>query len=346
MSMTVVKQEPMDSSNAGGQGHSKDVKMETAESDDPFAQGEDEDMEDEGEDVFEVERVVGHSFNPILKTMRYFIKWKGYTTQDNTWEPDQAVFAHSLISEYWDRYTKWGGKKSDLEGRDPPPPSRKAVSKVPKAGHSKSAGSDSFFQELASSNRTVSQGKEQSSTWSVTPSTSTTSTAAPAVVPVVMSAGLPSAAPTVAPAIVPTVVPTIAPKVAIPVATPSVAPTVSATGTTASAIKINMGEKHTGSGESSLSVNPTKKARTASPNSASKDQVLDQEPYSPPFDLPSWEELVKQIDSVERRDGVLIAHLLWYNGKRSEHTNMVVRKKCPVKLVEFYESMLHFTEEQ
>lgn len=341
MNMTVVKKEPMDS--GGGQGHSNDIKMETAGADGPFAQGNDDDVEDDGEDVFEVERVVGHSVDPITKNMRYFIKWKGYTIQDNTWEPQQAVFAHSLISEYWDRYVKGGGKKSDFEGRDPLPPSRKAISKVPKAGQGKSTGADLLFQEMASSSSTALQGKEQSLSSSITP---TTPAIAPTVVPAVTHAiAAPAVVPTpsVAPVSAPTVAPTVTPTTgSSPVH--AIAPTVIDT----SATKTSTGGKHSSPSATSRTTNPIKKARTTSPTPTSlptKTWTSDQDPYKAPLDLPSWEELVKQVDSVENRDGVLIVHILWYNGRRSEHTNMVVRKKCPVKLVVFYESMLQFAQE-
>jgi hypothetical protein len=41
----------------------------------------------DGEEEYEVERVVNHRHHGRNRMLQYFIKWKGYPESDNTWEP-------------------------------------------------------------------------------------------------------------------------------------------------------------------------------------------------------------------------------------------------------------------
>ncbi|CEJ02994.1 hypothetical protein RMCBS344292_16986 [Rhizopus microsporus] len=62
---------------------------------------------------YEVEKIVNHRVaGRVKKRIEYFIKWKGYSSKDNTWEPSSAVTnAEELVKQYWDTH---GG----LEERD------------------------------------------------------------------------------------------------------------------------------------------------------------------------------------------------------------------------------------
>ena len=46
---------------------------------------------------FEVEEVINHRHFGKGRRLQYLIKWKGYPTADNTWEPADQVFAPELI---------------------------------------------------------------------------------------------------------------------------------------------------------------------------------------------------------------------------------------------------------
>src|SRR6266436_5267010 len=54
----------------------------------------------EGEEEFEVERIVAHRTFGRSKCLQYLIKWKGYPESDNSWEPADQVHAPDLIKHY------------------------------------------------------------------------------------------------------------------------------------------------------------------------------------------------------------------------------------------------------
>src|SRR6266436_6379117 len=53
-----------------------------------------------GEEEYEVERIVAHRQFGRQKRLQYLIKWKGYPESDNTWEPAGQVHAPELIKHY------------------------------------------------------------------------------------------------------------------------------------------------------------------------------------------------------------------------------------------------------
>ncbi|KAF9433646.1 hypothetical protein BGZ76_009178 [Entomortierella beljakovae] len=69
----------------------------------------------EGEE-YEVEKVVGHKRERGV--LSFLLKWQGYGDADNTWETSDNLSCSELINEYWVRYEKAGGKKSDLKGSE------------------------------------------------------------------------------------------------------------------------------------------------------------------------------------------------------------------------------------
>ncbi|KAL2315268.1 Chromatin-associated protein swi6 [Schizosaccharomyces pombe] len=61
----------------------------------------------------------------------------------------------------------------------------------------------------------------------------------------------------------------------------------------------------------------------------------------------SWEDLVSSIDTIERKDdGTLEIYLTWKNGAISHHPSTITNKKCPQKMLQFYESHLTFRENE
>ena len=55
----------------------------------------------DGEEEFEVERIERHHRHGHNRALQYLIKWKGYPSSDNTWEPQGNVRAPDIIREYW-----------------------------------------------------------------------------------------------------------------------------------------------------------------------------------------------------------------------------------------------------
>ena len=46
---------------------------------------------------FEVKEILGHRHFGKSWRLQYLIKWKGYPTADNTWEPAGQILAPDLI---------------------------------------------------------------------------------------------------------------------------------------------------------------------------------------------------------------------------------------------------------
>ena len=44
--------------------------------------------------------------------MHYLVKWKGYPTSDNSWEPEKNLNANELIAEF-----KWSFRPKKTKGR-------------------------------------------------------------------------------------------------------------------------------------------------------------------------------------------------------------------------------------
>ncbi|CAG8635283.1 4147_t:CDS:2, partial [Acaulospora colombiana] len=67
---------------------------------------EGEKKEGEGEEVFEVEAILGHKRNKACikrSGLKYHIKWKGFTIEESTWENEGDVYAAELLEEYWSK---------------------------------------------------------------------------------------------------------------------------------------------------------------------------------------------------------------------------------------------------
>src|SRR5258707_873898 len=54
----------------------------------------------EGEEEYEVEKVINHRYTGRARTLQYLVKWKGYPEADNTWEPADQVHAPQLTKAY------------------------------------------------------------------------------------------------------------------------------------------------------------------------------------------------------------------------------------------------------
>src|SRR5258707_11160247 len=58
----------------------------------------------EGEEEYEVERIVNHRRTSRARTLQYLVKWIGYPEADNTWEPADQIHAPQLINAYHRQY--------------------------------------------------------------------------------------------------------------------------------------------------------------------------------------------------------------------------------------------------
>lgn len=58
-------------------------------------------LDDDLEENFVVEKIVGKRYNPKKKQVEYLLKWEGYPPEQNTWEPlSNLTTCKSLLQEY------------------------------------------------------------------------------------------------------------------------------------------------------------------------------------------------------------------------------------------------------
>src|SRR5712671_233489 len=56
------------------------------------------------EEEYEVEAIANHRHFGRHQKLQYLIKWKGYPSSDNMWEPEENVHAEDLVKEYHRRH--------------------------------------------------------------------------------------------------------------------------------------------------------------------------------------------------------------------------------------------------
>ena len=56
-------------------------------------------MEENNENYDEIEKVVDKRVDSDGQ-VKYFVKWKGYSNEENTWEPIENIEADAMIEEF------------------------------------------------------------------------------------------------------------------------------------------------------------------------------------------------------------------------------------------------------
>jgi len=74
--------------------------------------------------------------------------------------------------------------------------------------------------------------------------------------------------------------------------------------------------------------------------SAGSPPLIDRVNWQPPKG--SWEDDVQAVDTIEQDKRGLQVYLQWNNGRKSTHPIETAKKKCPMKLLDFYEQHLVF----
>jgi hypothetical protein len=50
---------------------------------------------------FSIEEIVTHEWNADLKTQRFYVKWKGYPSSDNSWVKEKDFDDKAILKKYW-----------------------------------------------------------------------------------------------------------------------------------------------------------------------------------------------------------------------------------------------------
>jgi transposase InsO family protein len=67
-------------------------------------------------DIYTVENIVRHKGRRGSPQLRYLIKWKGYPSSENTWEPLENIFDEECIAKYWNTFEKRTPQRKKRKG--------------------------------------------------------------------------------------------------------------------------------------------------------------------------------------------------------------------------------------
>ncbi|KAM5346598.1 hypothetical protein ACJ41O_009603 [Fusarium nematophilum] len=91
--------------------------------------------------------------------------------------------------------------------------------------------------------------------------------------------------------------------------------------------------RRTTNGTPSTTASTTKRSRRGHPGDSTPPAT---KKWSPPAG--SWEDEIETIDACEDEgSGKLVVYLIWKNGQKTKHDTQIIYKKCPQKMLQFYE---------
>lgn len=94
--------------------------------------------------------------------------------------------------------------------------------------------------------------------------------------------------------------------------------------------------KKRGRPAASTPTNGTKRRRNGSHPASETPPASSTRAFKPP--VGSWEDEVESIDAChDEVTGKLIVYLTWKNGQKTQHDTQIVYKRCPQKMLQFYE---------
>ncbi|CAI2169003.1 14339_t:CDS:2 [Funneliformis geosporum] len=90
--------------------------------DDDYAPSDNDEIlvseEEDSGDEYVVEKILEHrmkkvGLHKICGITQFYLKWKGFPEEDNTWENESDIFAKELIEEYWERKNEESKSKKE-----------------------------------------------------------------------------------------------------------------------------------------------------------------------------------------------------------------------------------------
>ncbi|KAF9152231.1 hypothetical protein BGX20_005206, partial [Mortierella sp. AD010] len=76
-------------------------------------------LDDLDDDIHVVEEIVAHRSALKGKGVEYYVKWEGFPSEANTWQPESSFIERKCISDYWDRYPN-GDAQTRSQSHQPP----------------------------------------------------------------------------------------------------------------------------------------------------------------------------------------------------------------------------------
>ncbi|KAF9286055.1 hypothetical protein BGZ68_003290 [Mortierella alpina] len=285
--------------------HSKDKDFDDVTEEDIDELVDESDAEEDNE--YEVEKVVGHRRDRGV--LSYFIKWKGYGVQDNTWEKEDQVFCEDLVEAYWDRYTQAGGKKTDLKGMDPKPQGVKRKAAGGRGGVASKESHEPLLPEVPPIEHRDDDTEKSPSV------TSPSKKARDGANELPDEQGQAKKH------------------------KPEAHTSLEQADESQNEVQDEQDEEPRKAGKVSKDV----KAKASKEGKAGKAGKASQEEW-PPASWTSWEDEVDFVQTVERNKKKMRVYLVWNNGKQTDHPIEDAHNKCPLKLIRFYEEHLKFTQ--
>ncbi|CAO1621149.1 unnamed protein product [Sympodiomycopsis kandeliae] len=262
------------------------------------------DDDDDDEPEYEVEKILDHKFVAKTGTHKFLVKWLGYPDSENTWEPEANVMAPELIDAYW--ASKPRSTQVD-----------KKADHLRNANHSKPSSSRSP-STTSSSSKTTSVAASKGKYFKLFPdlrgggSTSSKYASSPLIQ---QRGGGATNSKGKRPADV-----------------------------DGDSIMVSGDED-----EDDMMTAMEEEEEVEAIQSSSQEEIewaKKEQEWKAEYDpMKSWEDVVKQVSTLERTDdGQLLAYLDFSNGATLIYPTSIANKKCPQKLLEFYEAHLKFKE--
>ncbi|KAE8227636.1 hypothetical protein CF326_g7463 [Tilletia indica] len=306
-----------------------DVEIDTARSSSSKKKAEekneDDDDDDDDQDEYEIEAVRDHKYvgKGARRQIHYLIKWKGYPESDNTWEPEENTEnSKDAVDEYWKHHE--GEPKADTKGKkrrateDAKPPTKSAPTSNKRARAEKEEDEDDEIEILEPS---------EAKSYRASAAAPTTSRSSGRASMSVTASGRISR------------------------------PNASSSATSASAYDSvldpnkprpwNAAELASYDGvppsRSALASGTTSGRAVGATSEELEAERKERELRKEYAKIKDWDKIVDRVDTLERSEGDgYLAFLLFRSGDRLCYPSVLANKRCPQRMLEFYEAHIRF----